>query len=67
MARKAKKAGRTPSPEGRVALKLTVPPYVAKRLKASGNASGAVKALVDAQLVREQSRADNYDAEHDNG
>ena len=51
MARK-KKAGRTPSPEGRVAIKLTVPPYVAKRLKASGNASAAVKALVDAEITR---------------
>lgn len=53
MARK-KKAGRTPSPEGRVAIKLTVPPYVATRLKASGNASGAVKALVDAEMARAQ-------------
>jgi post-segregation antitoxin (ccd killing protein) len=51
---KRKKAGRTPYPEGRVALKLTVPPYVAKRLKASGNASAAVKALVDAELARAQ-------------
>lgn len=51
MARK-KKAGRTPSAEGRVPLNLTVPPYVAKRLKASGNASAAVKALVDAEIAR---------------
>lgn len=49
---KKKKAGRTPSPEGRVTLNLTVPPYVAKRLKASGNASAAVKALVDAEIAR---------------
>ena len=59
MARK-KKAGRTPSPEGRVAIKLTVPPYVAKRLKASGNASAAVKALVDAEIARS---SDNQQAE----
>lgn len=55
MARK-KKAGRAPSPEGRVTLNLTVPPYVAQRLKASGNASAAVKALVDADAkIRMQS------------
>lgn len=34
-------------------LNLTVPPYVAKRLKASGNASAAVKALVDSQIEQE--------------
>lgn len=48
-----KKAGRTPSPEGRVPLNLTVPAYVRDKLKASGNASAAVKALVDAQIARE--------------
>jgi post-segregation antitoxin (ccd killing protein) len=47
-----KKAGRTPSSEGRMAIKLTVPPYVAKRLKASGNASAAVKALMDAEIAK---------------
>lgn len=51
MAGEKSKAGRTPSPEGRIAIKLTVPPYVAKKLKASGNASAAVKALVDAEIA----------------
>lgn len=50
---KRKKAGRTPSPEGRVTIKLSVPPYVAERLKSSGNASAAVKALVDADIQQE--------------
>lgn len=58
MARK-KKAGRTPSPEGRVAIKLSVPPYVAKRLKASGNASAAVKALVDSEIARSSDNQGN--------
>ena len=46
-----------------MALKLTVPPYVATRLKASGNASAAVKALVDAELARESGAAMDHDAQ----
>jgi hypothetical protein len=49
---KAKRRGRQPSPEGRVQLNLTVPPYVAEWLKTSGNASAAVKALVDMTIER---------------
>jgi len=49
---KKRKPGRTPSPEGRVSLNLSVPPYVAEHLKADGNASAAVKALVDNEIEK---------------
>jgi hypothetical protein len=52
---KRRKPGRAPSPEGRVKLNLTVPPYVAEHLKADGNASAAVKALVDEKRVKPKS------------
>jgi hypothetical protein len=47
-----------------VAIKLTVPPYVAKRLKASGNASAAVKALVDAEIARTDNKVNNVEIEN---
>jgi hypothetical protein len=46
------KAGRPPSPEGRVDLKASVPPYVKQWLLARG-ASETVRRLVDAEIARE--------------
>lgn len=43
--------GRPPSPEGRVRLSATVPPYVKQWLSAqTDGASGAIRRLVDTQL-----------------
>jgi hypothetical protein len=47
------KAGRPPSPEGRVELKASVPPYVKQWLLAKG-ASPTIKRLVDAEIAKER-------------
>jgi len=47
---KSKTPGRPRSKEGRVTLNITLPPYVAEWLKATGNASEAVAALVRSEI-----------------
>ena len=47
---KSKSTGRPKSLEGRVTLNLTVPPFVAEWLKATGNASAAVRSLVESEI-----------------
>jgi len=51
-----KRAGRPKSVEGRVTLNITVPLYVAQWLKATGNASACVRALVDGEISEREGR-----------
>ena len=56
-----KAIGRPRSKEGRIALNLTLPPYTVAWLKATGNASEAVRALVDAEISQRQDDGKSMD------
>ncbi len=49
-------AGRPKSPEGRVTLNLTLPPWTVAWLKATGNASECVRAFVDSEISQRRGK-----------